>query len=78
MQPKTIIHIFIKLNQQAKIFFLKIPTRGDAESSKNSNFQGYTQQYALEKQATNVLHRYQRQDKQNQNSWNQIQGSIQP
>ena len=53
-------------------FFLKVSTRGDAVSSQNSNFQGYTQQYAVAEQPNNVLHRYQRQDKQNQNSQNQM------
>ena len=45
---------------------------GDADSSKNTNYQGYTQQYVVSEQATNVLHRYQRQDKQNQSSQNQM------
>ena len=72
MQPKATILASIKPNQQVVPFFLKISTRGDAASSKNSNFQGYTQQYAVSEQATNVLHRYQRQDKQNQNSQNQM------
>ena len=72
MQPKATTLASIKPNQQVKPFFLKILAKGDAASSKNSNFQGYTQQYAVSKQATNVLHRYQRQDKQNQNSQNQV------
>ena len=65
-----VLHLLNHINRLT--FFLKISTRGDAASSKNSNFQGYTQQYAVSKQATNVLHSYQRQDKQNQHSQNQM------
>ena len=54
------------------LFCLNFSTRGDAASSKNSNFQRYAQQYAAAEQATNVLHRYQHQDKQKQSSQNQI------
>ena len=60
MQLKATILASIKPNRQVVPFFLKFSTRGDAASSKNSNLQGYTQQYAVEEQASNVLHRYQR------------------
>ena len=66
-----LLHLLNQINR-LRHFFLKISTRGDSASSKNSNFQGYTQQYAVVEQATNVLYRYQRQDKQNQSSWNQM------
>ena len=54
-----LLHLLNQINR-LRPFFLKISTRGDTDSSKNSNFQGYTQQYAVTDQATNVLHRYQR------------------
>ena len=72
VQPKAIILIFFKLNQQVVIFYLQFFARGDAASRKNSNFQSNSQQYAVVEQATEVLHRYRCQNKQNLNSQNQL------
>ena len=66
-QAKATILAFIKPSHQAKIFYLQFLARVDAASSKNRNFQSNTQQYAVAEQATKVLHRYRRQNKQSQN-----------
>ena len=62
MQPKATTLAFTKPNQQAMTFFRKILARGDTASTENSNFQSYTQQYAVAEQATKVRHRYRYQN----------------
>ena len=57
VQPKATNLAFTKPNQQVVILFLKILRRGDAASSETSNFQSYTQQYAVLEQETIMRHR---------------------
>ena len=72
IQPKATSPEFTKPNQQVKMFFMQILTRGDADGSKNRKFQGDTQQYAVVEQENEALHRYRCQNTQNQNLQNQL------